>query len=266
MVKKRRPTAAGLLSLLRPGLGHVYAGDLKKGMVLIFVEFATIIGAGVLGLLSTFYGFVAFILLGFVFYIYVIVSSVRLAVKNNDYHLQAFNRWYWYLAIFVVVVVFSNALIFYRGDILGYETFNIPARSMQPTLEEGDYILVNTRYDEVKVGDVAVFRYPHDKSIDYVKRVVAVGGDTISIDNGVVIRNGVPENSLNVPLQNRLQEYSYSMRQIKVPKNEVFFLGDWRDNSSDSRVRGTVPKSDVRGKVTYIWFSKDANRIGKSVE
>lgn len=266
VTKKRRPIWTAVLSLIMPGLGHVYAGDLRKGLSLIGVEYGVILLAGVFGILSTFYGIASLIMLAIGFYVFVVISSVRIALKNKEYQLQPYNRWYWYLAVFVAVSVFANVLFSFRGEILGYETYRIPAKSMDPTLQVGDFITVNTRYQQFKVGDVIVFLYPKDRSIPYVKRVAAVGNDTVSINNGIVTRNGKPENLLLVPESKRLRGFSISMEQRQVPENEIFLLGDWRDNSNDSRFWGTVPVTDVIGKVTSIWFSKDVNRIGKAVE
>lgn len=266
LTNKRRPTSAALLSLIMPGLGHVYAGDLRRGLSLIGVEYGVILLAGVFGILSTFYGIASLILLAICFYVFVVISSVRLALINKGYQLQWYNRWYWYLAAFIAVSIFANVLFASRSDILGYETYRIPAGSMEPTLQVGDFITVNTRYQQPEVGDVVVFRYPEDRSIPYVKRVAAVGNDTVSINNGIVSRNGKPEKALLVPRSKRLRELSISMAERQVPDNEVFLLGDWRDNSNDSRFWGTVPVTDVIGKVTYIWFSKELSRIGKAVK
>ncbi|HEY8219335.1 MAG TPA: signal peptidase I [Methylobacter sp.] len=266
VTKKRRPILTAVLSFLMPGLGHVYAGDIRKGLLLIGAEYGVILLAGFFGILSTFYGIAALIVLAVAFYIFVISSSVRLALKNNKYKLQSYNRWYWYFLIFITVTVFTNILFSFRGEVLGYETYWIPAKSMEPTLQVGDFITVNTRYPQPKVGDVIVFLYPKDRSIPYVKRVAAIGNDTVSINNGIVIRNNKPETLLLVPESNRQREFSISMGERQVPANEVFLLGDWRDNSNDSRFWGTVPVADIIGKVTYIWFSKDANRIGVVVE
>lgn len=153
-----------------------------------------------------------------------------------------------------------------RGDILGYETYRIPAKSMIPTLQVGDFITVNTRYKQPKVGDVVVFRYPVNRDILYVKRVVAISNDIVSISDGKVVRNGKFENLLTIPENRRTQDFSISMEERKVPENEFFVLGDWRDRSNDSRFWGTVPVNDIIGKVTYIWYSKDVSRIGKAVE
>ena len=266
MTKKRNPTWTAILSLMAPGLGHIYAGDLRKGMSLIGIEYAVILLAGAFGILSTFYGIASLIVLVLGFYIFAVTSSVRLALKNKEYHLQSYNRGYWYLAIYVAVSIIANVIFSFRGNILGYETYRIPAKSMEPTLQVGDFITVNTRYQEPKVGDVIVFSYPKDRSIPYVKRVAAIGNDTVSINNGIVTRNGKPENLLLVPESKRLRDFSISMKETQVPENEVFLLGDWRDNSNDSRFWGTVPVTDVIGKVTYIWFSNEVSRIGKAVE
>lgn len=266
MTKKRRPILTAVLSLLMPGFGHIYAGDLKKGLSLIGIEYGVILLAGIFGVLSTFYGIAALIVLAIGFYVFVISSSVRLAIKNKEYQLHPYNRWYWYVLIFISVTVFTNIIFSYRGNILGHETYRIPAKSMEPTLQVGDFITVNTRYLQPKVGDVVVFLYPNDRTIPYVKRVAALGLDTVSIDNGVVFRNGRPEELLLVPESKRQRDYSISMEEKKIPKDEIFLLGDWRDNSNDSRFWGTVPIADIVGKVTYIWFSKNTNRIGKAVE
>ncbi|MCX7113019.1 MAG: signal peptidase I [Proteobacteria bacterium] len=266
MTKKRRPILTAVLSLIMPGLGHVYAGNLRKGLIFIGVEYGVILLAGAFGVLSTFYGIASLIVLYIGFYVFVLLSSVRLALRNKEYKLQLYNRWYWYLAIFVAVSVPANILFSFRGDVLGYETYRIPAKSMEPTLQVGEFITVNTRYQQLEVGDVIVFLYPKDRSIPYIRRVAAVGGDAVSIHDGIVYRNGIPESLLLVPERKRLKEFSISMTERKVPENELFLLGDWRDNSNDSRFWGTVPVADVIGKVTYIWFSKDANRIGKAVE
>ena len=137
---------------------------------------------------------------------------------------------------------------------------------MEPTLQVGDFITVDTRYSHPKVGDVIVFLYPKDRTVPYVDRVAALGNDTVSIENGTVIRNGKAVNVLSVEPSSRLYNYSISMEDRRVPANALFVLGDWRDNSNDSRFWGTVPISDVVGKVTYVWYSRDINRIGMKVK
>lgn len=199
-------------------------------------------------------------------YIYAIISSARLAHQNKEYHLKSYNRWYWYIAIIVAISISTNVLFSFRETIFGYATYHIPAASMEPTLQVGDYITVDTRYSQPKLGDVVVFLYPQDRSTKYVKRVAALGGDVISIKNGNVLINGKVASSLSVPERMRQRKYSISMKEIRIPKNEIFVLGDRRDNSNDSRFWGTVPAADVTGKVTYIWYSRDTDRIGMLIK
>lgn len=264
--KKRRPVIAGLLSLVMPGLGHMYAGDLRKGLAIIGLLYGVIICGGLFGLYSTFYGIAAAIIVSLSCYVYALLSSVGLAARSRVYRVKGFNRWYWYLTFFISASLVANVLSSYRAPILGYETYRIPAQSMHPALQVGDFITTDTRYSEAKVGDVVVFFYPRDKRLVYVKRVVALGGDTVAIENGLVVRNGVPQEFVSIAEGNRKLDISRTMREFKVPQNEVFVLGDWRDNSNDSRFWGPVPESDVVGKVTYIWYASDFSRIGTAVE
>lgn len=265
-MRKRRPLLAAILSFITPGVGHVYAGNAKKGLSLIGIEYGVVLLCGIAGLLSTFYGIVALVVFVVGFYIFVIVSSIRLALNSREYHLKSYNRWYWYLAIILAVAALANTLFSFRGSILGYEMYRIPAKSMEPTLQVGDFITVDMRYSEPKVGDVVVFLYPKDRTTRYVKRVAALGNDVVSIENGSVIRNGEVVIPLSVPEGRRQRDYSISMKERHIPRSEIFLLGDWRDNSNDSRFWGTAPTTDVVGKVTYIWYSKDASRIGTRIE
>jgi signal peptidase I len=120
-------------------------------------------------------------------------------------------------------------------------------------------------------GEIYVFRYPQNESISYVKRLIAVPGDTVEIKGSNVIVNG---DSLPTSLVNETGDLKFykqqldgntfniqhmkdrgpnfgSMRSLTVPKNGYFFLGDNRDNSNDSRFWGFVPSDGIVGKVVY---------------
>lgn len=153
------------------------------------------------------------------------------------------------------------------------EAYRIPSESMNPTLKPGDFIMVNKaqyglrfpftktwlfEFGSVHRGDVVVFRYPKDESIFYVKRVVGISGDTVYIDkSGQVFINGelYSETSITKPqigsTENPLNPYG----PVVVPTDSLFVLGDNRNNSSDSRVWGFVPKNHLMGKVAFKWFS-----------
>lgn len=124
----------------------------------------------------------------------------------------------------------------------------------------GDRIIVNRlayRLGDPQRGDVVVFHYPLDPSRDYIKRVVAVGGDTVEARNNVLYVNGQPQ-----PPEKYLPPgvvYS-DFGPVKVPPNNYFMMGDNRNNSADSRVWGTLDRRLVIGKAMFIFWP--LNRLG----
>ncbi|MBE0429244.1 MAG: signal peptidase I [Thermoleophilia bacterium] len=111
--------------------------------------------------------------------------------------------------------------------------FQIPSESMEPTIGPGDRILVNRlayRYGTIERGDVIVFKSPQDPDVDFVKRVIAVAGDTVEVKQGLVILNGEP---LIEPYVQAPDSSTFPSRQI--PEDAVFVMGDNRRNSDDSR-------------------------------
>ena len=171
-----------------------------------------------------------------------------------------------------------------------YEPFQIPSSSMVPTLQVGDYILVNkfnyglrlpvtrTKVWDVATperGDVMVFYPPHANTTYYIKRVIGVPGDRIQYRNKQLTVNGelVPREWLaEIPGSRRLQigleqprddkahlvqvDLSRPIRDfsVVVRPGHYFMMGDNRDNSSDSRVWGQVPERDIVGQAVAIWM------------
>ena len=140
------------------------------------------------------------------------------------------------------------------------ERFLVDGPSMEPTLWNGQSLLVYKlayRFGQPKRGDVVVFRYPLDPGRDYVKRCVAVGGDTIEMRVGRVYVNGqlVEEPYVRFP---GLTE----MKAITVPQGSIFVMGDHRTNSEDSRMFGPVKMDLIKGKAVFvIWPPKDMGAI-----
>jgi len=132
------------------------------------------------------------------------------------------------------------------------ESFLVQGSSMEATLHDGERLLVNKlayRFGEPKQGDIIVFRYPKDPSRDFIKRVIAVPGDTVEISEGQVLLNGAP---LDEPY---VRHFSYdSMGPLQVDEGEVFVLGDNRTNSDDSRFFGTVPLPNIKGRAFLVYW------------
>ena len=185
----------------------------------------------------------------------------------------------------VVAIVFVL-----RGFIA--EPFRIPSGSMLPTLEVGDFILVNKfsyglrvpvlnykliEIDDPKRGDVVVFRYPEDPSIDYIKRVIGLPGDKIAYYNKTLYVNGdpqtqVPKGSYEVQHYGRFARLQENLNNIEhdilinqyiatadatyeVPAGHYFVMGDNRDNSRDSRYWGFVPNKNLVGRAFLVWMN-----------
>jgi len=194
-----------------------------------------------------------------------------------------------------------------------FEPFRIPSGSMKPTLLIGDFILVNKFAYGVRLpvlhkkilatgaperGDVAVFRFPREPRLDYIKRIVGVPGDLIRYENKQLTVNGVaasqqlmgayddPDSSTSslVQIEEEIDGVIHQILnstgarrgdlEVEVPKGMYFALGDNRDNSNDSRFWGFVPEDHLVGKAFMVWMhfnwgSGDGvqwNRIGKSIQ
>jgi signal peptidase I len=194
------------------------------------------------------------------------------------------------------------------------EAFQIPSGSMIPTLQIGDHIFVSKfsygvevpftdlkvlRLAEPKRGDVIVFKYPLGPETDYIKRVVALPGDTIEIRRNELFINGrpMPRELQDEPchyqevepfggglrdrdcrlwrekLDNRShwtveepRRASQDFGPKEIPPEEVFVMGDNRDNSNDSRVWGTVPYKLIKGRALIVWWSRGPIQEGFSLD
>jgi len=174
------------------------------------------------------------------------------------------------------------------------QAFKIPSGSMEPTLLIGDHILVNKfiygfavpfvdkklmTFAEPQRGDVIVFIYPLDPDKDFIKRVIAVGGDSVQIKDKKIYINGSVANdphgfySEPLVLNDRVRGGSRdNYGPITVPQGSLFVMGDNRDKSYDSRFWGFVSVNKVKGKAFIIYWSWESflknfrlSRIGKLI-
>jgi signal peptidase I len=131
--------------------------------------------------------------------------------------------------------------------------------SMQPTLYEGNFVLVNRiayRIGEPGRGDIIVFRYPPDPDREpYIKRLIGLPGDVVNVENGQVLVNGFPLSETYIMANPNYQG------TWKVPEGNLFVLGDNRNNSSDSHSWGFVPLENVIGKAEVIYWPPEQWQI-----
>jgi signal peptidase I len=150
--------------------------------------------------------------------------------------------------------------------------YRIPSPSMAPTLDPHDRVLVARFYYHLTSpahGDIAVFKYPLDRHIVFIKRIIGLPGDTLSLRDGHVYVNGVRLNEPYVakvdgrpvptepaaPLAGSTMSEPWSLNHpYTVPAHHYFMMGDNRTDSDDSRVWGPVPASDVIGRAFFIYW------------
>ena len=146
------------------------------------------------------------------------------------------------------------------------QAFKIPSGSMRPTLIQGDKLFVNKfiyRFREPQRWEIIVFKYPEDPKKDFIKRVVAFGGEKVEIQDGILIIDDnevrVPENLKWLFYYNQ-EPFAGSGQSVVVPESAYFVLGDNSLSSRDSRYWGFVPKKHLVGKAMVRWWPP--RRIG----
>jgi signal peptidase I len=198
------------------------------------------------------------------------------------------------IGVAVAIALFLRAFV--------VEAFQIPSSSMIPTLEVGDHIFVAKfsygigipftnkkilEFHEPERGDVIVFKYPHDTSTDYIKRVVGLPGDSIDVRHDEVFVNGKPMPRQHVgpyryldrggsggPEEKDYELWNETLGKVRhqalqqadknpstegpwiVPAGHVFVMGDNRDNSHDSRRWGSVRHDLIKGRALIVWWSR----------
>lgn len=203
---------------------------------------------------------------------------------------------YSFFPILLIVLLIRSFII---------EPFRIPSGSLKPSLLIGDFVLTNkyiyglrlpvigtkiANIQEPERGDIVIFRWPPDPSIDYIKRVIGLPGDRISYKDKILYVNGTPapqklikqtsdkgENGNSWPVELKQENLlgikheifirpeiiGDDFEDIVVPPHHYFMMGDNRDDSFDSRGWGFVPEKNIVGKAFMVWFSwdNDDNKI-----
>ena len=141
---------------------------------------------------------------------------------------------------------------------LAVQNFNIDGHSMEPNLHNGELILVDKwsyLFHTPERGDVVVFVAPPQPSQDYIKRVIGLPGDVITIRGTTVIVDGVKLNESYVNSAFQGNPYAYKLiNNLVVPPNEYWVMGDNRAGSSDSRDWGFVPKQNIIGRAALVYW------------
>lgn len=284
--KKRRIWVTVILTFLGFGLPSIYCGNLRAG---IFIEISVgllLLSLEVLtGVIAEFFMLIILIFTFLMFTIGFLVYNIKLTQKTNRLNTPRINKMG---RIILLIALLSLSVsegfsLFVKWKLA--DGFSMASTSMENKLFVGDYLIVTKGIDpgEIQNGDIVIFKYPgnprfghKDKGTNYLKRVIAIGGQTIKIVNKQVFVDGEPfdEPPSVIYITNRVsphykERYPWglgnrdNMPETTVPEGKLFVLGDNRDNSSDSRYWGYVNAEDVIGKARFIHFSWDSenNRI-----
>lgn len=263
--KIKRSSVAFILSLLAPGLGHVYDGKTLIGISLWGFGVLLTFAASVFGFLHGFRTALAYLVVGLAFRLAVPVHAAFVAVRQVKTNNMPVHTKQSYLA--AALILFTTlAVNFTVSDLLGFRAYKVESQSMAPTVVVGDRIVADLRYYKSHPpsrGDVIVFRTPTNEI--YVKRVIAVSGDTVEVDAKGATVNGQLLSEPYVIFDKKM-ESDTDFGPVDVASNKVFVMGDNRDHSFDSRHFGAIDVNRVIGKVLYIYYSsRDKERIGQPI-
>ena len=264
-IAPRKWWLAGLLSLITPGLGQIYNGQIYKAIIFFFGPLLFIPPA----IYILLYGFTtATLIIGlsviFLYRVAIAADAIVLARRiRATYTAHRFNKWYIYIALLALALGFNSMMGNYIKSSY-VQAFKLPSESMQPTLLVGDHVLVDKRASarDLQRGDLVVFRYPKDPTKDFMKRVVAIGGDKVEIRDKVLFVNDKLQNEPYVQYSDpdiipRQRDPRDNFGPIIVPAQSYFVLSDNRDRGTDSRFYGVVDKMLVKGKLLTIYWSWD---------
>ncbi len=138
-----------------------------------------------------------------------------------------------------------------------YQPVRVEGTSMAPRLHDQDRLFINKfiyRFERIERGDVVVFHYPGDPAKSYIKRVIALPGDSLRVADGVVFVNG---HALVEPYVPPLYEDGRSVPEQRIPAGAYWVMGDHRSISSDSRDFGPVARAFIYGKAAFVYWPAD---------
>ncbi|UJF31507.1 signal peptidase I [Paenibacillus hexagrammi] len=257
--KRRYPAIASLLSILVPGLCQFYNGQIRKASMLLFLRLALLYVFLFTGMLDHYYGMVSLMLIEICICLFAIIDAVVISIVRKKVVLRKYQRIYIYLLIIMIACGYSYFID--TSMVIGRKAEISSGSSMAPTLQANERFVIDTRTKHFKRGDIIVFWRPGGGQQQFVKRIIAIGGDTIEMKEGKVFVNGeeISESYITTPKMNT------HWGPAQIPEGQYFVLGDNRDNSLDSHIFGPISESLIIGKAKFIYWASDTGRLGRQL-
>jgi signal peptidase I len=278
--RPRSPILAALVSLLVPGLGHVYGGRPARGLAVVLGFLVWSVVVLQLTMAVPVHGVrIALLLLLPLGRAFVAWDAARVTWPvRKRYVLRGYNRWYVYALVIVAATILGEVA---RAGVVRFvaRAFSIPTATMEPSLLVGDHILMSPGLrGPIRHGDIVGYGDLQGQS--YIHRVVAGPSDVVGMRNKVLWLNGRPVREpyamhLDSTGASASGEMSWQLAfladpaaargyaptrddwgPLRVPAGQYLMLGDNRDNSLDGRWRGFVPREEIRGRPVWIYFSR----------
>lgn len=283
---KKNIFIALIFNLLAVGLGQFYLGYVKTGIIIFLVDLLFVYNLKSLILGSSAFSFIGTLFCTVALMVGAIIHVVIIYRKNSSPLTPKFVNWKSY----VVFIIASFGIGFFApsGD---YESFKVNSHSMLPGLMVGDRVMSKSDF-EIERGNVYFFKYPLKPDVTYVKRLIALPGDTFETIGDSIFVNGKMLEQTTVdlnkyekvlgesfsssdyeikresngqksyPILLRKKDTAFQTRtihQFTVPDGKYIFIGDNRDNSADSRHFGPVSLEHIIGIPSYIFYSEGFN-------
>jgi len=293
--KERKPLFALALSLFLIGLGQLYNGKLRKGILFFLISLIFPLLLLQLTVVIPIKMLIAFLVLSLLaslgIYIWAALDAWKQAKRiGKNYTLKTYNKLYIYILLIIALNLFNYGPIVDWQKICVFALpYRMASQSMAPALLHGDFIMTDSRIDHsaenhgLKRGELVVFKYPQNKEKHFIKRIIGLPGDEIEIKGMELFVNGerrtgkevsflegrrdenIPEGTIAFYEEGDLGTYKVLFIEgtpredlsISVPEGFCFVLGDNRDNSFDSRHWGMIPLDDVVARAKQIYFSKN---------
>lgn len=293
----RNPWIASLLSLLVPGLGQLYNGQIEKAAA--FHISMWIAAAAMIALLIRVRHGIGTVLLAAFLHIIVVLGAtthafITASELRDNFSPASYNRWYVYVGIGLIAIVVVYPVVLRTLKASALEAYKMTGDAMAPTVRSGDWFMVNklrygfrglksnkelARFRDPERRELIVFRHPERGML--LMRVVGVPGDVLMMEDGMLYVNGVSQSEHYVlerpastdPSSHAMNwqreylksdiyaaEYNPSLRNwgsLVVPERKYFVLGDHRENSYDSRMWGFVDREAIIGAPLNVYFSVD---------